>query len=109
MRFEDQRLLLAWVRLQAEILVARNPTATTEAGADAIPLHQTSGYRLLRAWFARLSPKAQVRARSWLQSSITGTRMALAKARLAARVTGEPVSMADLEIDFHAIEGEGPK
>lgn len=100
MRFEDQKLLLAWARLQAEIMVARNPTEAVSA--DVIPLQQTMGYRKLRAWFVRLSPRAKVRARTWFQAQIVGTREVLAKARAA----GEKPNIGDIEIDVRAIEDE---
>lgn len=75
MKFEDARLLRAWALLQLEVAASKAaPGALRDVEKGNI--HKSKGFRLLRAWFTRLSPGARVRARKWLQGQIDGVRKA---------------------------------
>ena len=70
MKYDDARLLLRYAKLQLEIAVAKNPTA--EMNLDETLVHRSVGYKKLRAWFRRMSPRKRVEARYWLRQQCDG-------------------------------------
>lgn len=102
MNVEQQQVLLAWARLQLEIAISRNPTAAMDVSAETIT--RSTGYRKLRAWFVRLSPRARGDAVRWMRSNTDGVRQVMA----AAKASGEPLSMADVTIELIDAETRDP-
>lgn len=102
MNIEQQRVLLAWARLQLEIAVARNPAVAMDVKPETVT--RSAGFRKLRAWFVGLSPRAKDGALRWMRSHIDGVREVM---RLAAK-TGEPLSMQDITIETFDHETKAP-
>lgn len=94
MRYEQQKVLLAWARLQLQIAQARNPQLEVDV-TDAT-ITKSLGYRKLRQWFTTISPAARSRAIKWMSTHLDGVRDVIRK----AKATGEELTLADIEIDY---------
>jgi hypothetical protein len=95
--YTDAKLLIEFATLQARITedhgaLSIDPVAL--AGSPRVRLTQTKGYRDLRAFFDRLSPRAKEGFRRQLRMQIDGVRAVLKR----CAETGEKPSLADLEI-----------
>lgn len=93
MNLDEARTLLAWARMQLEIVTLQNPTAMLDITPETV--QRSAGYRKLRAWYVRLSPGKRARAEQWMRANIEAVREMIAK----SRATGEPLSMADVTIE----------
>ncbi len=91
MRYEDQKLLRTYARLQLEISVSRNPTAAMEVTPETVT--RSVGFKKLRAFFLSLSPRKRERYRHIMQGEIDGVRKIVEQ----AKATGEELSLADVE------------
>ena len=99
MNIDQQRMLIAWAELNAKIAAARHPNLLEQVGARQMRITETDGYRALRAWFVRLSPRARSRAVAWMRSQIDGINAAVAQ----IEASGEEFryqDLADLVIEF---------
>lgn len=92
-------MLIAWAELNAKIAAARHPDLLEQVGARQVRITETDGYRALRAWFVRLSPRAKARAMSWMRTQIDGINAAVAKVE-AEGETFRYQDLADLVIEF---------
>ncbi len=94
MRYADAILLGRYARLQLEIVVAKNPTAKIDLSKDTV--RKSIGYRKLRAWFMRMSPRKRADARRWLKLQCEGVE----QIKKLCIHTGEDPStvLADIEI-----------
>lgn len=93
MRFEDQQLLRAYCKLGLAIAAAKNPGTKHEVSeADTLK----RGYLMLKARMEQLSPKKKAAFRAMLTNEIRGVQELMAK----AKASGEPFTLADIEIDM---------
>lgn len=94
MRLADMKLLQRYARLQFDIAVAKNPTAIMDLTYETVT--KSVGYKKLRAWFMRMSPRKRDDARRWLAQQCEG----IEKIKKLAAQTGEDATsiLADIEI-----------
>lgn len=102
MRYEDQVLLRDYSLMNLRIALAKNPGATVDI--DEKTIRKSEGFIKLRAFFVSLSPIKRARFRRFMSAQLEGVRTLLAR----AKASGEPMTLADIEIEVFDGETREP-
>ncbi len=103
MRFEDSALLQRWARLQLHIAIAKSASEPVKLGQDLTRVNldnltASRGFRALRSMFARMSPSARQRMRTWMKRQLAGVDA------LKRKVEAEGDEFSYGELEFSTIE-----